>query len=68
LLLGLPCRFIEVAAHHYSDYVGFVRWYYRGKQFPLYRIAWPSTEGQYPWNPRASKHFKDWQSVLGTVP
>ena len=36
IVLAISCRFIEVAAHHYSDYVGFARWYYRGsKHFPL---------------------------------
>jgi hypothetical protein len=65
ILLGIPCRFVEVAAHHYSDYVGFARWYYRGKHFPLYQIVWPSTDGHYPWHPQASEHFKAWQPVLG---
>jgi hypothetical protein len=56
---SMPCRFIEVVAHHYPDYFGFARWYYRGKHFPLYQLVWPSTDGHYPWDTHASKPFKD---------
>jgi len=38
LLPGTPCYFIEVADRYYSDYVGFLKWYYRRRQFPLYQI------------------------------
>jgi hypothetical protein len=56
--MGLPCRFIEVAAHHYSDYLGFARWYCRGKHFPLYQLVWPSTDRYYPSDSRTSEHFR----------
>ena len=65
LLLGIACRFIPVDTQHYQDYVGFARWFYRGKHFPLYQIVWPSNDGRYPWNPKASRLFKEWQPVLG---
>lgn len=67
IVLGIPCRFVEVAAHRYQDYVGFARWYYRGKYFPLHQIVWPSTDGHYPWDTKASAHFKEWQPVLGKL-
>jgi Domain of unknown function (DUF4262) len=68
LLPGTPCHFIEVAERYYYDYVGFARWYYRRRQFPLYQIVWPNHDGLYPWNERASRTFKEWQPVLGTAP
>jgi len=65
LLPGTPCHFIEVAERYYSDYVGFARWYYRRRQFPLYQIVWPNNDGHYPWSPGATKAFKEWQPMLG---
>ncbi len=62
------CRFVEVAAHHYPDYVGFARWYYRGKHLPLYQIVWSSNDGHHPRCPEASEHFKEWEPVLGEAP
>jgi hypothetical protein len=41
LLPGSSCCFIEVATRYYHGYVGFARWFYRGKPFPLYQIVWP---------------------------
>ncbi len=35
LVMGMPCRFIQVLPRYYSDYVGFARWYYRERHFPL---------------------------------
>jgi len=68
LLPGTPCYFIEVADRYYSDYVGFLKWYYRRRQFPLYQIIWPNNEGCYPWSPGATRAFKEWQPVLGERP
>jgi hypothetical protein len=68
LLGGTNCHFIEVADRCYQDYVGFARWYYRRRQFPLYQIVWPNDDGHYPWSPNATKAFKEWQPVLGEAP
>jgi Domain of unknown function (DUF4262) len=64
---GATCHFIEVAERYYSDYVGFARWFYRKRHFPLYQIIWPNN-GHYPWDNGAPDSFKEWQPVLGTVP
>jgi Domain of unknown function (DUF4262) len=63
-----PCCFVEVPERHYHDYVGFARWYDRGKPFPLYQIIWPSNDGHYPWSPHAPDSFKERQPVLGEAP
>jgi hypothetical protein len=65
LLPHTQCCFIEVAERYYHDYVGFARWFYRGKHFPLYQIIWPSNDGHYPWSPHAPDSFKEWQPLLG---
>lgn len=66
LLLGLKCRFLEVNARYYSDYVGFALWHYRKRRFPLYQIIWPNNDGICPWDESASDAFKEWQPVLGS--
>jgi hypothetical protein len=68
LLPGIPCCFVEVAARYYHDYVGFARWYYRRRHFPLYQIVWPNNDGHYPWSERAAESFNYWQPVLGAAP
>jgi hypothetical protein len=68
LIRGATCHFIEVADRYYSDYVGFARWFYRKRHFPLYQVVWPNTDGHYPWNIDAPNTFKNWQPVLGAAP
>lgn len=64
LLLGLRCHLLEVNTRYYSDYVGFARWFYRKRHFPLFQIVWPNNDGLYPWDKNASSVFKEWQPVL----
>jgi hypothetical protein len=68
LLLGMKCHFLEVNTRYYSDYVGFAKWFYRKRHFPLYQIVWPNNDGLYPWNAHAPKPFKEWQPLLGNSP
>jgi hypothetical protein len=65
LLTGYSCCFLDVPKENYFINVGFARWYYQGNDFPLYQIVWPSKEGHFPWNPRATESFRRWQPVLG---
>jgi hypothetical protein len=65
LLLGMNCRFLEIDTRYYQDYVGFARWFYRKRHFPLYQIVWPNDAGLYPWDSSTPKSFKEWQPVLG---
>jgi Domain of unknown function (DUF4262) len=68
LLLGLKCHLLEVHPRYYSDYVGFAKWFYRKRKFPLYQIIWPNSKGIYPWISNAPRTFKEWQPVLGSTP
>jgi hypothetical protein len=65
LILGMKCHFLEVNTRYYSDYVGFAKWFYRKRHFPLFQIVWPHSDGAYPWSLHAPKSFKEWQPVLG---
>jgi hypothetical protein len=53
VIAGASCHFIEVADRYYPDYVGFARWHYRKRHFPLYQIVWPNDDGHYPWDSSA---------------
>ena len=68
LLPGVKCHYLEVEPRHHPDYVGYARWYYARKPFPLYQIVWPNTDGQYPWDPNAPDTFRQWQPLLGSAP
>jgi hypothetical protein len=65
LIPGIPCLYREVSTRYYQDYVGYARWFYRKRHFPLYQIIWPNNEGHYPWDPHAPRPFKEWQPLLG---
>jgi hypothetical protein len=68
LIPGAQCFFLEVSPQLYSDYVGFARWFYRRRHFPLYQVIWPNNDGLYPWDTNAPEPFKEWQPVLGEAP
>jgi len=68
IIPGERCFFVDVLRRHHHDYVAFAIWYYRKREFPLYQIVWPDTEGRYPWHERAPRSFKEWQPILGLVP
>ncbi len=68
LIPGVTCHYLEVHSRYYADYVGFARWHYRRREFPLYQIAWPGNDDRYPWDERAAGAFKEWQPILGTPP
>jgi hypothetical protein len=65
VLLGMKCHFLEVNTRYYSDYVGFAKWFYRKRHFPLFQMVWPHSDGVYPWSLDAARSFKEWQPVLG---
>lgn len=68
LLNGASCCFAKVPTSKYGENVGFCCWYYRGNDFPLYQIVWPSREGLFPWHPKASREFRQLQPVITTTP
>lgn len=68
LLERYSCCFAEVPKARYYEYVGFARWYYKGNDFPLYQIVWPSRDGHFPWHPEASEVFKSAQPLIADAP
>jgi hypothetical protein len=38
-----------VARRHYSNYLGWSRWFYRGDDFECLQVVWPDEAGVFPW-------------------
>jgi len=68
LLIGHDCVFVRVPETHYHEHVGYARWYYKGNDFPLYQIVWPSREGRLPWQAPADASYLAQQPLLGPAP
>ena len=68
LLADADCVFVEVPEDRYDDWVLSACWYYRGSDFPLYQLVWPSVDGPYPWQRDADERLRALQPVLGEPP
>jgi len=64
LIENYSCCFAQVPTSEYQEHVGYSRWYYKGNDFPLYQIVWPSRTGVFPWHPQATREFRAAQPVI----
>ena len=46
---GYHIQLLSVDKDYYQNYVGYGRWYYGEKEFPLLQIVWPDKAGKFPW-------------------
>ncbi|HEY3306051.1 MAG TPA: DUF4262 domain-containing protein [Candidatus Binatia bacterium] len=63
-LEGFEVLFVPVGSEHYPEYLGWNRWLYGGDQFKTLQVVYPTTDGIWPWNERASKWFRNRQRLL----
>ena len=49
---------------YYEEYFGVDLWLYKGPNFDVVQLIYPSTSGVWPWQSQASDGFKAWQPVL----
>ena len=49
--------FKEVEKQHYPEYFGWARWFYKGDEFTVLQLIYPSTSGVWPWEPEATDDF-----------
>ena len=49
--------FKEVEKKHYSEYFGWGHWYYKGNDFRVLQLIYPSTSGVWPWDKAAPEDF-----------
>ncbi len=63
-LEGYKVCFEEVATEFFPEYFGWAMWYYRGPEFSMRQLIYPTTSGIYPWDLSAPQDFLDWQPIL----
>jgi hypothetical protein len=56
-LNNFDITFKEVEKKHYSEYVGWAKWLYKGENFKVLQLIYPSTSGIWPWEPEAPEDF-----------
>jgi hypothetical protein len=56
--------FVPVRKKYYREYLGYVRWFYRSDDVPVFQCVWPDKEGNFPWQPGYDKTFEDFQPIL----
>ena len=59
------CRFVEVPKAKFRDVIGYCVWYYKGSDFPVRQLVWPSRDGFFPWDAHAPADYVLAQPVLG---
>jgi hypothetical protein len=63
-LEGFKVQFEVVTSEHFDEYLGQNKWLYRGKNFDVFQIIYPTTDGVWPWEAAASEWFRQRQPVL----
>jgi len=49
--------FKEVEKTHYREYFGWDIWFYKGEDFKVLQLIYPSTSGVWPWDPGVTEDF-----------
>ncbi len=63
------CYFQPIARENFGDWFAGARWFYDGNdQFAAVQMIWPSVENLYPWQPGASKSFREAQPIISSLP
>lgn len=56
--------FRPVLKEHYEEYFGWGRWLYKGDEFRVLQLIWPSTSGVWPWDPAATEDYTYFMPLL----
>lgn len=57
ILKGVQVIFGEVEKRHYANYFSWNRWLYKGDDFKVLQMVWPSKSGHWPWDEDADEDF-----------
>ncbi len=52
------CLVVAVEQKHYSNYLGWARWFYKGDEFPAIQVIYPDLFGLFPWDKDFSRFIK----------
>lgn len=63
-LEGFDICFENISKENYEDYFGWGIWYYKGLQFKMLQLIYPTTLGIYPWSKEAPQDFLECQPIL----
>lgn len=63
-LEGFAVQFRAVAAEHRQNYMRSTAWLHGGPDFEAFQLIWPSTDGVWPWDPKATEWFRANQPLL----
>ncbi len=61
---GFDVEFRLVHKSHYRDYFGWAFWLYKGDNFRVFQVVWPTTSGIWPWETGASEWYLYVQPLL----
>jgi len=56
-LENFDVTFREVEKQHYPEYFGWARWLYKGDNFSVLQLIYPSTSGFWPWDTEAPDDY-----------
>ena len=65
-LEGFKVCFTEVDLKFYDDYFGWGKWLYKGTDFKVLQLIWPTTEGLWPWDEHGSEYYSWSQPILNS--
>jgi hypothetical protein len=63
-LEGFCVQFEVVSSEHFDNYMGWDKWLYRGNNFEVLQIIYPTTDGIWPWEATADEWFRGRQPIL----
>ncbi len=63
-LEGYQIQFLEVNKAHYSDYLGYGRWFNGSFDFPVLQLVWPDKEHKWPWEEEFNTNWRFKQPLL----
>jgi hypothetical protein len=66
-LEGFQVQFEAVAPDHFHEYLGWDMWLYRGRNFEVLQLIYPTTDGVWPWEPDASDWLRQQQPTLSDI-
>jgi len=67
ILDDYKCMVVNVDKEHYEEFLGLAMDYYKGTDFDVMQVIWPTQAGMFPYDENAPEDFKEWQPVLGKV-
>ena len=65
-LESFDCKMQGVHRSHYKDYFGWGLWLYKGSEFEVLQLVYPTVEGIWPWDAEATEWFRNRQPLLET--